>query len=197
MRVAEGSVSMLLADTLVIDADNGAKLDLGDNSAVFVSTPQPAIQALILRARNGGSWDGPGIGSSAAKDEQSPQISTLAVLSGSEYIGLIGPGATFNSHTVAPNDVLVKFTFYGDTDLNGVVNFDDYARIDNGFNNGLSSWLYGDFDYNGVVNFDDYALIDLAFNSQAPRLQSIPEPAALLSVAVAVPLFLARRRRAR
>ena len=54
----------------------------------------------------------------------------------------------------------------GDTDLSGLINFDDYVRTDNGFNNHLSGWANGDFDGNGVVNFDDYVLIDLFFNMQ-------------------------------
>ena len=66
-------------------------------------------------------------------------------------------------------NVLIRTIFetdYGDADLNGQINFDDYARIDNGYNNGQHGWSNGDFDGNGNVNFDDYALIDLAFNSQ-------------------------------
>ena len=70
----------------------------------------------------------------------------------------------------ASDDVLVRYTWYGDTDLNGVVNFDDYARIDSGFNTGLAGGPNGDFDYNGSVNFDDYSLIDLAFNTQSGTL---------------------------
>ena len=65
----------------------------------------------------------------------------------------------------------MKYTYYGDTDFNGVVNFDDYARIDSGFLNNRSGWLNGDFDGNGVVNFDDYSLIDLAFNTQGAGLR--------------------------
>ena len=73
--------------------------------------------------------------------------------------------------------VLIKYTYYGDTDLNGVINFDDYARVDSGFNNHGSDWFHGDFDYNGHVDFDDYALIDLAFNTQSGALRSaVPEP---------------------
>jgi hypothetical protein len=54
----------------------------------------------------------------------------------------------------------------GDTDLNNTINFDDYVRTDNGFNNCLTGWANGDFDGNGVVNFDDDVLIDLFFNQQ-------------------------------
>jgi hypothetical protein len=66
--------------------------------------------------------------------------------------------------------VLVKYTYYGDTDFNGRVNFDDYVRTDAGFNNHASGWLNGDFDLNGIVNFDDYVLIDLAFSTQSGTL---------------------------
>ena len=62
--------------------------------------------------------------------------------------------------------MLVKYTYYGDTDFNGVVDFDDYSRTDAGFNQHKTGWLNGDFDGNGVVDFDDYSLIDLAFNTQ-------------------------------
>ena len=65
----------------------------------------------------------------------------------------------------------MKYTYYGDTDFNGVVNFDDYSRTDAGFNNGRTGWLNGDFDGNGIVNFDDYSLIDLAFNTQGSPLR--------------------------
>jgi len=64
----------------------------------------------------------------------------------------------------------VKYIYYGDTDFNGIVNFDDYVRTDNGLNNHLSGWINGDFDLNGSVNFDDYVLIDLAFNTQSGTL---------------------------
>jgi hypothetical protein len=51
-----------------------------------------------------------------------------------------------------------------------VVNFDDYARVDQGFLTSKTGWLNGDFDYSGAVNFDDYGLIDLAFNTQSGTL---------------------------
>jgi len=68
--------------------------------------------------------------------------------------------------------VLIKYTYYGDTDFNGGVNFDDYSRTDSGFSTPKTGWMNGDFDGSGAVNFDDYSLIDNAFNtwdSVAPR----------------------------
>jgi hypothetical protein len=123
-------------------------------------------QVVINTARNGGAWTGNGIYSSAAANNTS-HTTTLGVLSGSEY----GTSNTFDGITVISTDILAKYTYYGDTDFNGVVNFDDYVRTDNGFNNHLSGWLNGDFDLNGSVNFDDYVLIDLAFNTQSGTLR--------------------------
>ena len=79
--------------------------------------------------------------------------------------GFAGPERRTDCHVgIAPGDALVRYTIYGDADLNGVVNFDDYARTDNGFLNNRTGWVNGDYDYNNLINFDDYSLIDLAFN---------------------------------
>jgi hypothetical protein len=66
--------------------------------------------------------------------------------------------------------ILVKYTYYGDADFNGSVDFDDYVRTDGGFNTGGLHWLTGDYDGNGAVDFDDYVLLDLGFNTQGASL---------------------------
>ncbi len=128
-------------------------IDLADNqisSVVFVNAPE-YIRRYLHSAYNDGAWNGLGITSSLAA--ASPNHNTA-----------IGYG-------VAGGLMHVKYTYYGDTDLNGVVDFDDYSRTDNGFNNGGTDWLHGDFDYNGIVDFDDYSLIDRAFNTQSGTLR--------------------------
>jgi len=145
------------------------RIDYGGSGGPYYST----IAGLIAAARNGGSWNQAGITSTEAKNH-SPHITTLGVLEGSEFIGVYGSPVTFDGESVTSSEVLVKYTYYGDTDFNGQVNFDDYARTDNGFNNGRSRWLNGDFDYNNVINFDDYSLIDFAYNSQSGVLTSGP-----------------------
>src|SRR5204862_8349826 len=109
------------------------------------------------------------VASSAAKNNANHNT-TLGVLSGAEYSGANGGTTSFNGRAFAPTDTPVKYTYYGDTDFNGRVNFDDYVRTDNGLNNHLTGWVNGDFDGNNTVNFDDYVLIDLAFNTQSGTL---------------------------
>ena len=146
-------------------------MDLNNNDLSATSTPIANVQALIVHARNGGVWDRPGLTSSAART-QPAHATTLGLLSGSEWISINGSGVPFDGFTVAGSDALVKYTWYGDADFNGEVNFDDYVRTDAGFNGGLSGWLNGDYDLNGAVDFDDYVLIDLGFNSQSGTLRA-------------------------
>jgi hypothetical protein len=54
------------------------------------------------------------------------------------------PGATsLGSKTLVLTGIIAA---PGDTDLSGLINFDDYVRTDSGFNNHRSGWTNGDFD---------------------------------------------------
>ncbi|MBC8108879.1 MAG: hypothetical protein H7Z14_20005, partial [Anaerolineae bacterium] len=92
-------------------------------------------------------------------------------LEASELRSIYATNPHFHGEPVDDNAVLVQFTYYGDTDFNGVVDFDDYSRIDFGFTNSRSGWLNGDVDGNGIVDFDDFSLIDGAFNTQGTALR--------------------------
>jgi hypothetical protein len=100
----------------------------------------------------------------------------------------------------AANDVLVKYTYYGDANLSGNVDGSDYSLIDNGYLKNLTGWYNGDFNYDNVVNGSDYTLIDNAFNSQGTKLTSqiagtsaVPEPAGLEILGVGAVAMLGRR----
>ena len=123
---------------------------------------------------------------------------------------LTGPlYTTFDGEAVGVNDVLVKYTWFGDADLNGQVNSNDYFQIDTGFLTGLSGWLNGDFDYDGAITSNDYFLIDRSFLGQGSPIlsappptsttsQAVPEPASVSTAAVIATIFsFARLRRRR
>jgi hypothetical protein len=137
-----------------------------------VNDPESQIKARLLTGRNGGQWNGTGsaiISSDAGTDN--PRNTGIGYADNSEILpGGVGTWGGLNL-VAGDHAVLMKYTYYGDTDLNGVVNFDDYSRLDNGFSTGGSDWFHGDFDYNGLVNFDDYSLIDNAFNTQSGTLR--------------------------
>src|SRR6185295_15700265 len=82
--------------------------------------------------------------------------------------------ATFAGEAVGVNDILARQTFYGDANLDQVVDGTDYSLIDNGFNFSLSGWINGDFNYDAHIDGTDYALIDNAFNFQsAPAMHAL------------------------
>jgi hypothetical protein len=168
--LAAGSDRLLSVTALSIG--DSAALDLNDNDLIvdYPSSSQlGAVQAWINSARAGGAWTGPGITSSAARNAN-PRSTTLGVMEASEYKSIYGLDSHFDDEAIDSTAVLVKYTYYGDTDFNGLVNFDDYSRIDAGFNQHRSGWLNGDLDGNGIIDFDDYSLIDLAFNTQSTPL---------------------------
>jgi hypothetical protein len=125
--------------------------------------------------------------------------------------------STFDGVTPADGDVLVKYTYYGDTNLDGKVDGTDYGRIDAGAlsHGSLTGWYNGDFNYDGVINGSDYTLIDNSYNMQGGQFASeiasaestaeiaglsttaVPEPASLGLLALGGSILLGRRRRTR
>src|SRR4029453_16457076 len=137
-------------------------------------------------------WDGPGITSSTARTTNVAQgfdLTGLGVIRNSDLNITTGmPGsayATFSGQPVTPDDVLVKYTYVGDANLNGAVTFDDYVGMDNAFFGLIPNlgWATGDINFDGVINFDDYSKVDQAFFFQGAPLShediaAVPEPAA-------------------
>jgi hypothetical protein len=165
-----GGNRLLQTRSLFIGA-TGA-LDLSDNDMIvdFSGGPSPltTITGWINSGRQG-NWTGFGIRSTSARFRPFSNT-TLGVLPSSQYRAIYTPSTPFSGVPTNNNMVLVKYTYYGDTDFNGVVDFDDYARIDIGFLSGASGWLWGDSDLGGSVDFDDYANIDNAFLTQTEVL---------------------------
>ncbi|WP_428938199.1 hypothetical protein [Fontivita pretiosa] len=157
---------------------SGARLDLNNNSLIVNSGSLATVTASIKSAlENGGNFDwlGPGIGSTQANVQNTTAGSFLyglgVVLNDLAQVGGSGPiYTTFAGQTLTGNEILVKFTYFGDADLSGSIDATDYSLIDNGYVNSLSGWINGDFDYSGSIDATDYALIDNAYVNQAGPL---------------------------
>ena len=62
----------------------------------------------------------------------------------------------------------MKFTYTGDSTLDGIIDNDDFGQFLYGFNGGgAARWLNGDFDFSGVVDNDDYGDLVTGTNAYA------------------------------
>ncbi len=155
---------------LTIAGSTGAwtgQLDLNGSDLLLEATPASAAAALaqvtnqIKSGFDGGKWDGQGITSSASAADPQHDHALGVILNNFNGSPIY---TTFDGQSVDANTILVKYTYYGDTNLDGKINGSDYTAIDNGFNEGLHGWNNGDFNYDGVINGDDYLLLDNSFN---------------------------------
>jgi hypothetical protein len=133
--------------------DPSSRLDIGSFSMIVRTAALGEVTSLVALGFNGGDWKGQGITSTSAIADKT---STTAV--GVAVAGDIGV-TTFAGQTVGQGNILVKYTYYGDADLNGFVNGDDESLTLFGLRQGgPQRWAFGDFDYSGHVNGDDYSL---------------------------------------
>jgi Ca2+-binding RTX toxin-like protein len=153
-----GSLNLTETSTLNI-TNNGLILDYAPNTASLIS----AVQILLARGYHNGAWDGAGITSSLA------DASNFAL--GFAEAADVAPGGTFLNQPTDNTAVVVRFTRYGDANLDGKVDFNDLVHLAQNYNttvaaNPHGSWNSGDFTYDGAVNFTD--LVQLAQNTNAP-----------------------------
>ena len=203
--------------------NEGGTLDLNNNAIDIYSGNAnfSDVYNQVATGFHGGAWNGSAgseqiISTSATNNPH--HLTALGVIvndngSGSPLYGSGGTiSATFNGVTPSVDDVLVKYTYYGDANLDGKVDASDYSRIDAAYASGgsLTGWYNGDFNYDGVINGSDYTLIDNAFNTQGAALSAelatptaeiadsgssaVPEPTTLSMIGIGAAGLLGRRR---
>ena len=104
------TTSLSDAGTLDLTAND---LDLQNGGPMALS----AVTALVAQGYSNGTWLGTGITSSAAASDPS-HLTALGVILNTAG-GSTPIYTTLDSATVAVNDVLVKYTYYGDCNLDG------------------------------------------------------------------------------
>jgi hypothetical protein len=126
--------------------DPAATLDLKDNDLLIATGDLPTIESLI-----NDRWTGPGLVTSILTD-----YTTLGAI------------------PKAGGSILVKYTYFGDVNGDGVVNLNDYFIIDSNYlaqSPGVPlSFHQGDANYDGRINLNDYFLIDSAYLGQGSPL---------------------------
>jgi hypothetical protein len=133
----------------------GGTIDLGVNDMIISGMPRADVESLVTSGRETtGDWLGTGITSSSAASFHKSGKFALGVIEADDSNFQV---SGFDGQTVAGSDVIVKYTYAGDADLSGTVNFDDFNRFIGGFTHAQPArWFNGDFNYSGAVDFDDF-----------------------------------------
>jgi len=193
VRLASGGANAIVTDALHIDS--AAVLDLAEGNLIvqYEGGPSPydAVAAWVASGYNGvggGYWDGFGITSSSAAGH-SQRLTALGVIDNSDPDPKIGDMPDLEGVPVSAESVLVKHTWWGDANLDGVVNSNDYDMIDTAWllwtnegrlPEGGFRWAVGDFNYDGLINSNDYDKIDNSWTLQGgPMGGAEPAPAAV------------------
>ena len=174
--------SLALGATARLDITNNAFIV--DHAPAADDEPLETIRAGIISARNGGAWDGPGITSTLANANQ------FAVgYAPSSAIFTTFP-ATFAGQTIDDSAVLIRFTRYGDANLDGAVNLGDFNRLASSFGSSGALWDDGDFNYDASVNLIDFNLLAANFGMMAAGPEVTPQDWSALAAAVPEPAAL-------
>jgi autotransporter-associated beta strand protein len=213
-RGSAGKPTVLVTSGLTVSPSAGGTglsgfLDLGNNDMIIkggasnLGTLRSYIKAWLTTGNTG-------LGASLASPTLAP-YTTLALFANdagagrpyfTSYDGVTG---------LTASDVIVKYTYVGDTNLDGVLDGRDYKNVMEGFVNGASGWNYGDVDHSGgAVSASDFTAFLIAYDyfrnaaNQAPVLGDgqqaggstasvIPEPLALNGLVFVA--WIGRRRR--
>ena len=176
-----------------------ATLDITDNNLIVHNGNLATLTAQTAAGATGNlDWTGTGITSTTARDDTNA-ITAVGIIQnddggGSPLYSTWPVGAdSGGAVSVSDSDVLIKYTYYGDADLNGVVDASsDFDLLSAGIVDGgatLKGWEFGDFDYSGSITPGiDFDLWSAGLSTQGSPLsvgvQPVPEPSTLVLAAL-------------
>jgi len=150
VRLAPSGRQVLRLEELVMptDASGAGRLDLSDNDLI-VNDGNVAVIRTLLTSGQLAVAGSDGITTSDNDLSKSHGHATAAQLGVTQFRG----------EKIFANDVIVRFTFNGDANLDGRVNTVDFNRLAGGFGGTAPDWFAGDFNYDSLVNSLDFALL--------------------------------------
>lgn len=169
VEMAPGGDKVLVVKGLRIDTAGAstAKLNLADQDLIVDYTsgsPLAAIRSFIVTGYHAGDWLGNGLtSSSAAASVSGGNRTALGYAEASELFTTFP--ATFSGESIDDSVVLVKYTYAGDANLDGMVDIGDLSIMANHWGLPQQLWHQGDFNYDGAVDIGDFGLLAGNFNA--------------------------------
>ncbi len=192
--IAAGGMNTLVLDSLHLGA--GASLDMADNNAILHYTgdsPADAIQA----------WLHAGAIFSSVK----PTPDAIMAVGTADNAMLHLQNWNGESLTAGLDfkEILLVYTYLGDTNLDGKVDDGDYLNIIANMGRTGVTWFEGDLNHDGTVDASDYNVVaDHLGAGVTPEFQmpaifglatAVPEPGVLALLAGGAAMLVQRRRR--
>jgi hypothetical protein len=179
-----------------LSVQTGAQVDLTNNSMVIDYSGPPGTLGDDVRAM-------------FQSGRLTTSSETTALRLG--YRDNTGGLTAFAGQPVDPSSLLIKFTYAGDSDLDGDVDVNDLGSLASAWQT-AGLWVAGDFDYNGSIDVNDLGMLasnwqagvgnPLGPSSLSDALSalglpsaSVPEPTMLAFMSLVVGGALRRRRR--
>jgi hypothetical protein len=181
----------------------GGTLNLNTGGLILHNADSAALSASLTAARAAAaSWYANGLRNGTGLAVTASEFTTVAVAPNLHSSGL-PLFASIGGVSVGNFDVIARYTYIGDTNLDGLLDASDFNAVLSGFTNALTGWENGDVDYSGVVDSADWALFLPAYNfylasgvplGDGSTPGQIPEPTSLGILAVAGTMLVRRRR---
>ncbi len=139
-----------------------AALDLNDNDLIASTATYVDLQGRVLEGYSGAlDSSKTGIVSTQGQVEGG---TTILALFDNALVGMTEwpPGS---GNLVGANSILGKYTYIGDTNMDGQVTAQDYTAVDANIGTSADpsvSWFYGDTNFDGNIDATDYTGIDAA-----------------------------------
>jgi autotransporter-associated beta strand protein len=177
------------------------KLDLNDNDLIVdytSSSPFTQIQQWVFDGYSAGP-DSTKTGIISTQGQSQAGTTILALFDNALAGFSEWPAGSGNS--IAAEAVVGKYTYIGDTNMDGQVSPQDYTAIDSNLGTDVDpsiAWFYGDTNFDGSITAQDYAGVDGALGlgqSNPLATTAVPEPASLALLPAAYLLSKLRRRR--
>jgi len=165
-----------------------ATLDLTNNDLIIDNATLADVEDLVRSGANSTispDWTGHGITSSYVPMQTGTTLGVIRNVANPKLAS--GPAlySLFDGETLVGNEILVKYTWNGDFDLDGKVTSFDYALLDAGFAGttqigGQAGWFFGDANLDGTVDTFDYSLLQSGYSAYiSSGSNPLPEPSAL------------------
>jgi hypothetical protein len=161
----------------------------------------------------GVAWDGPGYTSLKAATNATGNT-TIGINTGAQFEGSFGAGTLFFGATPGANQILIRYTYAGDVNLDGAVDGGDVALLIDGLSGdpAKTGYFYGDMNYDTYVDGGDVAIMIDGLAKQGTELPDwtppytdnwptggsitpVPEPSTIVLLILACTLGLAARKK--